>query len=738
MPATPPSANRSRLSPRTKPAIIWSVSVVLTIGLAGILASIGSGVSPLLSLAIVVDLVVRAGIWPVLYISSAIGLGVLFRPLTARASDPLALQAALGFALMLSLSHGLGVLGLLDGGMGRMIALAPVALGLVLLVVQLLDTRLTQHPERVVGPWIFIFVPGVAIMLAAACSPPGFLWASEAGGYDALSYHLQLPQEWIAAGRIWPVEHNVYSFLPGYIESAFVHLGAMMGASGPTQPGMPWGLAAGEGTGLITTQLLHVLIGLFGAWMLWRLSMLVLSQVHLPHRATAIGSLLCAALALSTPWFIVVGSLAYNELAVIVLFGAALLCAFDTALSPAHRGIVCGLLVGVACGAKPTSLLLVGPPVGIVLLGTTSPKAWAKIILPGAVAGLIALAPWLVRNYQACGNPVFPYMASTFGTGHWTGDQITNYMNAHSFDGTMGDRLKLMFLRPQPTDLGQYPQHRGLLHPQWFAFFPITLACLVPALSWPFVRRHGILISLGLGSQIVLWLTTTHIQARFLLPLIVPCAVLFAIACGRLLTRTKLADDSPDLAQGHLHPAAATLGVVAVLIQAGASLWIYNDQLGGRPGAMVIPGAGQVTGWNLGQLADVPAAQRREILDTIGSDAFINLELPDDAVVFLLGDATPLYIARPIVYNTTWDHSVFSEAVRAQPDTPRRWAQELAERGVTHVLINEYEMARLRNSGWYDPVVTQESVQRLMKTLGDPIQTWPIAGRSLFELRGLK
>lgn len=734
---TPPSANRSRPLRLTKPAVIWSVGVVAMIGLAGVLASIGSGFSPLLSLAVVVDLLVRAGIWPLLYIAGAIGLGILFRPLTVRASDPLALQAALGFALMLSLSHGLGVLGLLDGTLGRIIALACVGLGIVGLVFQLRGKRLTQHPERVVGPWIFVFVPGVAIMLAAACSPPGWLWASEAGGYDALSYHLELPQEWIAAGRIWPVEHNVYSFLPGYVEAAFVHLGAMMGASGPTEPGMPWGLAAGEGTGLIASQLLHVLIGVFGAWLLWRLSMLVLSQVNLPHRATAIGALLCAALALSTPWFIVVGSLAYNELAVLVLFCAALLGAFDTALSPARRGIVCGLLVGVACGAKPTSLMLVGPSVGIVLLGTTSPKAWAKIVLPGAVAGLIALAPWLVRNYQACGNPVFPYMAARFGNGHWTVEQIANYMGAHSFDGSIADRIKLMFFRPEATDLNQNPQHRGLLHPQWFAFFPITLACLVPALLWRFVRRHGVLIGLGLAIQIGLWLTTTHIQSRFLMPLIVPCAVLFAIACGRLLTRTKLADDSPDLDQGHLHPAAATLGILAVFIQASASVWIYSDQLGGRPGTMVIPGAGQVTGWNLHQqLADAPNAQRREILDSIGTEAFINLQLPDNAVVFLLGDATPLYFARPVVYNTTWDRSIFSEAMLTDPDKPRKWAQALAERGVTHVLVNEYELDRLRHSGWYDPLVTPESVERFLETLGTPIQTWPRTGRTLFELRG--
>ena len=52
-------------------------------------------------------------------------------------------------------------------------------------------------------PWsVLLALPGLALLLTAACSPPGWLWGGsgadpvgEARGYDALEYHLQLPQE---------------------------------------------------------------------------------------------------------------------------------------------------------------------------------------------------------------------------------------------------------------------------------------------------------------------------------------------------------------------------------------------------------------------------------------------------------------------------------------------------------------------------------------------------------------
>lgn len=73
-------------------------------------------------------------------------------------------------------------------------------------------------------------VPGAAMLVVAAACPPGTLWRVEALGYDTLSYHLQIPREWVTAGGMVELEHNVYSYLPGLMESAFAGLMVMRGS----------------------------------------------------------------------------------------------------------------------------------------------------------------------------------------------------------------------------------------------------------------------------------------------------------------------------------------------------------------------------------------------------------------------------------------------------------------------------------------------------------------------------
>ena len=78
-------------------------------------------------------------------------------------------------------------------------------------------------------------------------------------------------------------------------------------------------------------------------------------------------------IALATPWTVVVGSLAYNEMPMLALSAAAALRAIDQRGSPIARGAWCGWLVGVACGVKPTAILFAAPMVGILALITTPP-----------------------------------------------------------------------------------------------------------------------------------------------------------------------------------------------------------------------------------------------------------------------------------------------------------------------------------------------------------------------------
>jgi len=111
------------------------------------------------------------------------------------------------------------------------------------------------------------------------------------------------------------------------------------------------------------------------------------------------------------------------------------------------------------------------------------------------------------------------------------------------------------------------------------------------------------------------------------------------------------------------------------------------------------------------------------------------LEAAPGSVVYLLGDATPLYFRSPVLYNTTWDKWPLGEAIGAAPNEPGAWTRSLRERGVTLVLVNLAELDRLRKSGWADPRITPETLKAWLGSNGvRPVREWPELGCALFEL----
>lgn len=171
---------------------------------------------------------VRDGGVALLWWVGAAGLGLWLvrtmlgaRAMTAPESGPrttvdeLVLGIACGAALLLAAANALGSTGLLTaaGGIANWLFMAG---GIFLLVRTLRDAPLVRDLgandrwSRLVGPGAALAL--VALYAAAAASAPGGLWSSEFGGFDALSYHLELPKEWIMGGQpIGPVEGNVYS-----------------------------------------------------------------------------------------------------------------------------------------------------------------------------------------------------------------------------------------------------------------------------------------------------------------------------------------------------------------------------------------------------------------------------------------------------------------------------------------------------------------------------------------------
>jgi hypothetical protein len=318
-------------------------------------------------------------------------------------------------------------------------------------------------------------------------------------------------------------------------------------------------------------QMLHGALALLTAWLVARAVVAAGRRTGAPREWTTRGAALAGALVLATPWTSVVGSLAYNELGLGALGAGALIAALDSGWPPVRRGAITGLLVGVACGCKPTALLLVGLPAGAALLFLAPRREWLALIAAGSLAGLVALAPWLARNWLSGGNPVFPHLAGVFGLAHWTPGQAGRYAAGHAFEGSWWRRAALLLA---PDALGppgaDGSRQRGLLHPQWLAFAPAVLVATIVGLARRPMRRVAGALTLGLLALLTAWMFTTHLQSRFLYPAIVPGAILVGLA--------PLAPRSVPVRRILLACAALVVG-----IQGGATVLNFARQRGGHP-----------------------------------------------------------------------------------------------------------------------------------------------------------
>lgn len=797
------------------------------------LASFGGGLQSTAAAALI-TLLSPAPLLALAYILGGLGLGSLFRrvvPDSREAQKSLTLatiRGALGLTTLLTYSHLLGTVGGFSHGYSSVaLAWLPIAAGVALLSVagkaaarlksltSLLTSELFTDESKSalvsegsqggqtlrLHRFSLLLILPAAVLLLAACNAPGYLWESEFGGYDALSYHLQLPVEWSANGRLWPLQNNVYSFLPSYAEAANYHLAALMHATSPASP-LVTPLQASIWP--ISCQFLHAAFTLFAAWCIGVAANTALHCSGLvpraaPGRPTSPSPLplLAGALALATPWTVVIGSLAYNEMPMLAFFAASVACALysgeskqsyvpgDEPLpphplrSPILRSMVCAVLLGGAIGCKPTGLIFCAVPIAILLFGTFRREGhrWPTIAAAASVAavtGLAMLTPWLARNYWASGNPVFPFAAHLFpsangGTGHWNSEQVKRYLAGHHFSGSLLQSLRLMFL-PDPTDPAG-ARHRGLMHPQWLLFFPAVFAAVVAiALTSgrvgsqtdkneprkPSARRSAFRWSAASDLvavfmlQLGLWLRTTHVQSRFLIPLLVTGSLIVIIATSRL-ARWRGAErqaqekdnkndkpDKPDkldrldrldrLDSLDRQVRWPTIVVTAIVIGQSVGLtYIFLSQRNWRPNALLAITTADRTGDSLRPALAAPfdrSQSTAQLLDNFTPEQTINLLLPPNARVHIIGGATPFYYVRPVRYQTTWD---------TWPSLNLDGSPQGVDAG-DFLLVDFAEIDRLQRSGTLQPGFNIAQLSAWLQRSSQPLRTWPATGQVLVQV----
>jgi hypothetical protein len=621
---------------------------------------------------------VRAGLLPLLYLLAAMGYGRLARRALPAQRGRWCIELGLGLTALLSLSHLLGVLGILS----TLTAALSVGVGVVLFAPTLRRAEDLEYRPRTLTPIHFAISCAVALALVMACNPPGVLWASEYGGFDALSYHLQLPREWIAMGRVWPSEHNVYSFLPSYIEAAYMHV-ALLGGGG---------ILGSNAQAAMSAQLLSAYMLIASGLVIAELTRATLDRLRL-DADRGLAWLIAMSLTLGTPWLLVVGTLAYNEIAVVLLGSTALCAAMRMDLAVWKRALICGVIVGGACSCKPTALFLLAPSVGIVLLACSPRKRWLIATTACLVTGGITIAPWLIRNELATGNPVFPQMAGVFGGGHWSEAQHAVYVAAHAFEGSLADRFAMLVV-PDRDGVNHVSRFRGLTNGQWGITVLLGLIGLTVLIAQRRTRAAGVIILLTLGVPIVLWALLTHLQSRFLIPISPILVVLGAVGVTRITNE-------------HARNAVAkVVSLIAVMTCVVVSL----AQNAGSPFILLDLGPGLSLG-------------AYEPIEGEPWTATLNRVVGEGETVYLLGDATPFYVMSDVRYNTVYDRWLIEDVIESRPLSPSAWGPLLRERGIDYVVVSFSELRRYAQSGWLPESIRLEQIDEWLGSLS-PIEVW--------------
>jgi hypothetical protein len=190
------------------------------------------------------------------------------------------------------------------------------------------------------------------------------------------------------------------------------------------------------------------------------------------------------------------------------------------------------------------------------------------------------------------------------------------------------------------------------------------------------VRAGGVVLLV----QLLMWTGTTHLYARFAVPMLIPLVMLIS---GLPLV---------SLAARRVAVVMVVAGTLANLVFAGR---LYLDHMCPQGQRLNLEGATAFFTDGLG----------------LGHEhlAVINRELPSEAHILMIGDAKAFYFRRPVEYCVVFNRSplVTMLEVGSSPAEVVAW---LTERGYTHLLVNWSEIARLRGSRYGFPGVVNRAV----------------------------
>jgi hypothetical protein len=559
------------------------------------------------------------------------------------------------------------------------------------------------------GPWHWLWlliIPAVVLGVLAATVPPGMLWHEEGNGYDVLEYHLGVPKEYVVSGRITYLDHNMYSNFP--MNAEMLYLLKMVLYASPYKAAIP-------------SQMIHLLLGALAGYAAWLIG----------RDYSRKAGILAGIAGATFPWAAYLGGLAYVENGML-FYGllAAGLCnraIRDSGERRGSRALALGAMAGLACGYKYTAIPMIAVPLLVLwfLLNVAHrPRRLRTAVLPLLIAAA-AFGPWMVKNQRMTGDPFFPLGYRVFGSHVWTDADYAKFVRGHSSlpqERPAAARARILW-------------QRVLAEPR-FGYLPWLAAATAGVLA---LRRRtacrkeiGIWLAV-LAAQLLLWLFTTHLFARFASIMWIPLIQLMAALAawltadkqkqrqgegetGRKAEKAKAArsDRTPTTAAAHAwRPttgmAVCLLGLLAyVTVGQGWLLREYRQRMyvQGR----LLPLHGHTELFYRGQVAN------HDHLEFINGNGQDQPGLPKDARLLMVNDVCAFYVDRPCDYFVVFSHNRFAEAVDKSGGSAERVLAWLREQGYTHVWVSLPGMGRQGDPHiQVPPEITPELFVRLEK-----------------------
>ncbi len=527
-----------------------------------------------------------------------------------------------------------------------------------------------NRPTSPLGVWLARLLPVATVVLAVltllGCLMPP--WE-----FDVVEYHLQAPKEFAQVGVISFVPHNIYANMPLGAEMHSLAAMVLVGGS----EGWWWGGLIGKSiTGSFSLLAAALLGGFvarkFGTWSGWTAAALLLATPGDAHVAMA--------------------GLIDMVLAAYLLAAAAVTSLLWPHLrSGAARwsdGLLIGLLAGAAAACKYTGLLFVVVPIVAVvlfsLIKSRRKSTTVRVVGAGVVGLALTCVPWYAKNFWWTGNPFFPLATSLFGPSGLSLEQLAQWQQAHQVPSVAGgSRYGLNALREAVLQV----LLRSNFLPPTMVFLAICGVAVVwfkpagMAVKW---LRGWLFLLIWVG---LVWWLGTHRIDRFWLPALPLACGLAAVGATWIARRLSFSLASIMVLLSILYG--------GFIIASGAigdnRFFVSLSALRGDSGSDELQGRlTSVVGW------------ANETLDRPGER------------LLLIGEAKAYDFHMPIVYSTCFDRSP------AEPwlwnHEPEQQRENLAQAGVTHVLINWRELARYRSPGNYGFSVwpQREDIERLV------------------------